>query len=115
MNKDEFLEMIEMLTSATVLNRLDWKQIDLEVFDAEINGCRIRLQSYFDFSVGEAFCSIRLYNKKNIEFASYSFSEVTDTKEYKLLHKLFNTIRDIFYKISESESAIMSGLKELLK
>ena len=115
MNKKEFLDMVEMLTNATALNRLNWKEINLEIFETEVNGCCIRLHSYYDFSVREAFCEMKLYNVEKKEFASYSFSEVTDKNEYNYLYSLFNLIRDIHYKISESESAIMSGLKELLK
>ena len=55
-----------------------------------------------------------LTNPNNEVFYTYSFSESTDKDEYKKLKNLYAVIRDVVYRITESENLILQGLEEAL-
>lgn len=62
----------------------------------------------------ESSVLLSLSNPDNVVFSTYSFSEETDKAEYDKLSLLYSVIRDVVYRISESEGMILKGLKKIL-
>ena len=46
-------------------------------------------------------------------YVVFTYSESTDIAEYQRLKELYQTIRDVVYRITESENLIIMGLKNL--
>lgn len=112
MTQEQYNSMIEMLILATQNRKLNWTELDGD-FEANIGGCSILLSSNYDFTVNISTYYLKMFNDKKIEFESYSFSEDLNTSEYQQLDRLYKTIRDIIYKITESENIILKKLQEM--
>ena len=50
---------------------------------------------------------------KGVEFESFSYSENIDIHEYQQLNRLYNVIRDKYYRITESENTILQNLEKM--
>lgn len=92
--------------------KIHWDENDGD-FSTKVGGCLIELVSSYDFSVGISSYSLRLYNTENVLFETISYSEDVDNEDFQRLNDLYQTIRDVNYKIKESEKIILDGLKKL--
>lgn len=115
MNNNDLVEMIDMLIKATQNRRLAWDEMNTNTYLTHVDGCGIELSSGFEFEVGDAYYKLSLSNADGELFANYSFSEITDASQYQSLKNLEVTIRDVRYRITESENAIMNGLRKMTK
>lgn len=115
MNNNDLIEMIDMLILATQNRNLAWDETKANIYLTHVDGCGIELSSSFEFEIGDAYYKISLSNADGEFFANYSFSEITDGRQYQNLKKLEVTIRDVRYRITESENAIMNGLRKMTK
>ena len=59
--------------------------------------------------------SLRLYNEDGELFETFCYSEDVDNEDYQRLNGLYITIRDVNYKITESEKIILDNLKKLIE
>lgn len=112
MNLSDCINMVVMLRTATIKKKIHWDENDGD-FSTKVGGCLIELVSSYDFSVGISSYSLRLYNTENVLFETISYSEDVDNEDFQRLNDLYQTIRDVNYKIKESEKIILDGLKKL--
>lgn len=112
MNLSDCINMVVMLKTATIKKKIHWDENDGD-FSTKVGGCLIELVSSYDFSVGISSYSLRLYNTENVLFETISYSEDVDNEDFQRLNDLYQTIRDVNYKITESEKIILDGLKKL--
>lgn len=83
-------------------------------FYTQINGCKVTIYSVYDVTIDESSYSLSLTNPNNEVFYTYSFGEATDKEEYEKLRMLYSEIRDVVYRITESENLILQGLENAL-
>ena len=114
MTQGEYSTMIDMLKSATLKKKIVWTE-DEGNFVTNVGGCNIELASSYDYQINLHSYSLKLSNRDGIVFNTYSYSEDVDVDDYQCLKRLYECIRDMNYKVSESEQIILSGLKDLLK
>lgn len=112
MNQNDYISMVEMLNTATQEKKIHWEEKD-EDFSTIIGGCLIELVPSYDYQVNVSSYSLRLSNKEGVLFETFSYSEDVDTEEYHRLNELYANIRDVNYKITESENIILDSLKKL--
>ena len=74
----------------------------------------LQFTSIYDVTIDESSYSLSLANPNGDVFYTYSFSESTDKDEYERLRTLYTVIRDVVYRITESENLILQGLEEAL-
>lgn len=106
--------MIAMLIKATLSKKLTWKENE-GTFSTSVSGCEIKLWSSYDYSIDTSSYTLQLSNCEDVVFVTYTYSENVNVDEYKQLDNLYNSIRDVNYRISESEKCILDALKELTK
>ncbi len=80
-----------------------------------MNGCGILLSSSYDYNINLCSFSLQLSNKDGVAFETFTYSEDVNPDEYNKLNSLYSSIRDVNYRISESEKCILDALKELTK
>lgn len=115
MNQQNYNRMVDMLTTATQSKKILWQEdASHSAFYTQINGCKVTIYSVYDITIDESSYSLSLTNPNNEVFYTYSFSESTDKDEYKKLKNLYAVIRDVVYRITESENLILQGLEEAL-
>lgn len=112
MNPNDYISMVEMLITATQEKKIRWEEKN-EDFSTKIGGCLIELVPSYDYQVNVSSYSLRLSNKEGMLFETFSYSEAVDNEEYHRLNELYATIRDVNYKITESEKIILDGLRKL--
>lgn len=112
MTHEQYNSMIEMLISTTLNRKLNWTELDGD-YKANIGDCSILLSSDYDYTVNISTYYLKMFNNEGIEFESFSFSKDLNTNEYQQLDRLYKTIRDIIYKITESENIILKKLQEM--
>lgn len=112
MNLSDCINMVVMLRTATIKKKIHWDENGGD-FSTKVGGCLIELVSSYDFSVGISSYSLRLYNTENVLFETISYSEDVDNEDFQRLNDLYQTIKDVNYKITESEKIILDGLKKL--
>ena len=117
MNKQEILVMVGMLIKATKNNRLNWEDVvpESNSYLTTVNGCNIKVFSSYDYDMGFPINNISLFNRDGQLFSTYSYNRLVEDQIFEILNELLNTIRDVQYKISESEKLIMDGLADLNK
>jgi len=113
MTTEQYNSMVAMLITATQNKKLIWKSSD-EDFCTNIGGCSIWLCSNYDFSVNVSTYNLKLFNKDNVQFENFSYSDDVNADEYRQLDQLYKSIRDVLYKITESENIILKGLNDLM-
>lgn len=115
MKSVEFDEMIDRLKDATKKDKLTWtiEPSDETIFYTSVNGCRIEVSVYYDASAMVNKTSIELYNISGDSFKKRIFSENGKPERYAQIHELYNIINDRYYKIKESETLILEGLRDL--
>ncbi len=115
MNQQNYNQMVDMLIDATKLQKISWQEdVQHNAFYTQINGCKVTIYSVYEISIDESSYSLSLANPNGEVFYTYSFSESTDKDEYEKLKKLYSEIRDVVYRITESENLILQGLEEAL-
>ena len=114
MTQEQYKSMIGMLITATLSKKLTWEENE-GTFSTSVNGCGIRLWSSYDYSIDTSSYTLQLSNCEGAVFETFAYSENVNVDEYKQLGNLYNSIRDVNYRISESEKCILDSLKELTK
>lgn len=115
MNQQNYNRMVEMLIAATKSQKILWEEdTQHNAFYTQINGCIVTIYSVYELSVDESSYSLSLANINNEVFYTYSFSDTTDKEEYEKLKTLYYEIRDVVYRITESENLILKGLERAL-
>lgn len=115
MNQQNYNRMVEMLIAATKSQKILWEEdTQHNAFYTQINGCTVTIYSVYELSVDESSYSLSLANINNEVFYTYSFSDTTDKEEYDKLKTLYYEIRDVAYRITESENLILKGLERAL-
>lgn len=116
MNQQNYDLIVDLLLKATKLEKISWEKISSKNgFGTNINNCWVTVSTSYDFTIDETSFSLTLSNTKGEEFANYYSSENSDKNEYVKLRSLYYAVRDVVYRITESESLIISGLKEVMK
>lgn len=113
MNPNDYINMVEMLNIATQEKKIHWEEQD-DNFSTKIGGCSIELIPFYEYQTNIS-SYLKLYNKEGVMFETFSYSENVETEEYNRLNKLYANIRDVNYKITESEKIILDGLKKLIE
>lgn len=116
MNQQNYDLIVDLLLKATKLEKISWEKISSKNgFGTNINNCWVTVSTSYDFTIDETSFSLTLSNTKGEEFANYYSSENSDKNEYVKLRSLYYAVRDVVYRITESENLIISGLKEVMK
>lgn len=63
--------------------------------------------------IQDNIASIELFNQGGLSFATYTYSSQVDEGDYNQLSELESVVRDRYFKITESEELIISGLESL--
>ena len=113
MKQTDYIKMVEMLSIATVTQKICWDEKNSS-FSTKIGGCLIELTYSYDFNVNTYTYYLKLYNNEGRLFETMSFSDDENTEEYNRLNELYANIRDIKYRITESEKIILDNLKDLI-
>jgi len=115
MKSVEFDEMIQRLQDATKKDKLKWaiEPSDETIYYTSVNGCRIDVSVYYDASAMANKSSIELFNTSGDSFKKKVFSENGKPERYAQIHELYKVINDRYYKIKESETLILDGLRDL--
>jgi hypothetical protein len=114
MTEKRYDKMITLLIGVTKSDKLKWNSDEEHgSFYTGINGCRIEIKSYYDHSLDDSIATLLLSNVNGQQFASYTYSSMSDEDEYKALVELEEAVRDKYYKITESERLIIEGLEQL--
>lgn len=115
MNQQNYDRMVDMLNAATQSKKILWhEESSHNAFYTKINGCYVTVYSIYDVTIDESSYSLSLANPNNEIFYTYSFSEAADKDEYEKLKSLYSEIRDVVYRITESENLILEGLETAL-
>ena len=115
MNQQNYNRMVVMLINATKSQKISWQEdVQHNAFYTQINGCKVTIYSVYEISIDESSYSLSLANPNGEVFYTYSFSESTDKDEYEKLKTLYSEIRDVVYRITESENLILQGLEDAL-
>lgn len=113
METSKFSEIIEMLTSATEKNSINWTEVNKD-FNTSVSGCKISVSSCFDSFTNEYYVSVAFFNDEGVQFDKELLYQASD-EMYNEVMKLYNLISDKYYKKTESENKILNGLKGLLE
>lgn len=113
MKREDYTSMVDMLISTTLNKKIKWEE-EANSFSTTIGGCKLKLTSTYDFTVNASSYSLELFNREGELFETFSYSEDVDEENFRQLDCLYNVIKDIKLKISESEKYIMEGLKRLM-
>ena len=118
MNKDEIINLVEMLHAATFRKKILWsiKNINTHrAFATNVNGCDILVGTDYaplnDCQVG----MIDLYNTVGTKFLSAQYFEDEDTDIYIKIKVLCTLIEDQLFLVTESKEKIFSSLEKLLR
>ena len=106
MNKDEIINLLEMLYEATLRKKIVWSLTSISgrrTYKIIINGC--------DILVGR----IDLYNSVGNKFLAGQFYEDVDTDIYLKIKILCVAIEDQLFLVTESKEKIFSSLSQLLE
>lgn len=115
MNQQNYNQMVDMLIAVTKSKKISWQEDrSHNAFYTLIKGCKVTIYSVYDVTIDESSFSLSLTNPNDEVFCTYSFSEAADKNEYEKLKKLYSEIRDVVYRITESENLILQGLEEAL-
>lgn len=117
MNKDEIINLVEMLYAATFQKKIKWsiKKIGtLRAYVTNINGCDILVGTDYaplnDCQVG----MIELYNTIGEKFLSNKYFEDEEYDIYMRINLLCSLIEDQLFLVTESKEKIFSSLSSLL-
>ena len=115
MNNEQYIQLVEMLKQATEKGLLKWElDTSNRVFYTDINGCRINLDVYYDSSLKDNSAMLELFNGDGASFKTFLYTDLMEHAEYERLNRLYEKVKDRYYRISESEESIIKGLTDLL-
>lgn len=115
MNQQNYNRMVEMLIDATKSQRIIWQEDQTHnAYKTQIKGCNVIISTVYDINIDESSFSLSLANPNNEVFNTYTFGDIADKVEYNRLKSLYSAIRDVVYRITESENLILEGLEEVL-
>ena len=107
MNNEQYIQLVEMLKQATEKGLLKWElDTSNSVFYTDINGCRINLK--------DNSAMLELFNGDGASFKTFLYTDLMEHAEYERLNRLYEKVKDRYYRISESEESIIKGLTDLL-
>lgn len=112
MTTEQYKSMVAMLIAATKNRKLSWIESN-DDFYTDIDGCTLWVCTQYDFNVNVSTYTLKLYNKDKVLFETFTYSEDTNSEEYQQLEVLYENIRDVLYKITESEHTILTKLERL--
>ena len=84
------------------------------MFSTSIDKCKINISSNYDGYNNDYYVNLTFFNVEGVQFDSLTYYETPDREIYNTVHVLYNLISDKYYKKSESENIIISGLKKLI-
>lgn len=112
MSNFNFDSLVDLLIKATDNNKLGWQaSADGRGYSAKVGKCTVTLTSDYDSSIGINEYDLLLFNAKGERFESFSYNETA--VEYSKLNRLYDSIRDGLYHITESERDIMDTLTSI--
>lgn len=112
MTQEQYKSMVDMLIKATLNRKLSWNEANGD-FYTDIDGCALWVCLNYDFTVNISSYILKLFNNDKVEFETFTYTESENHEEYQQLGKLYNIIRDVLYKITESENTILKKLEKL--
>lgn len=107
-------EIIRLLHEVTSSESIRWENIGNDIFSTSIDKCKINISSNYDGYNNDYYVNLTFFNVDGVQFDSVTYYETPNSEIYKTVHDLYNLISDKFYKKSESERIIISGLKKLI-
>lgn len=114
MTDSQYNEMVLMLTKATKSRKLSWTWDEQSgEYSTKLGDCSVVISSSIDFQMQSESVSLMLKNANGDQFDSYNRNSVIDPEGYSDLEALYAEVRDSYFKIRESESTILSKLREL--
>lgn len=114
MTDEQYEKMIELLKTTTQKGKLEWNYYNsADKFYTYVNNCKVELSIHYNAGIQDSVASIELYNQDGLSFATYTFYSKVDINDYNLLNELDDIVRDKYYKITESENLIISGLETI--
>jgi len=115
MKTTEFEEMLDLLKEATLSGKLEWSATNNSKFSfsAIVNGCTIIVSNFYDPVGMSNKVTIELLNSSGDSFKKNVYSQTVKPERYDQIKELYNAIRDRYYRITESELLILSGLRNL--
>lgn len=115
MKTTEFEEMLQLLKQATLSGKLEWfMTANSKVsFSTLINGCTIVISNFYDNVGMSNKAAVEMLNASGESFKKNVYSQSVKPERYDQIKEIFDVIKDRYYKISESEKLILSGLREL--
>lgn len=116
MKEEDYKNMVSMLIRATNEKKIKWTETSNPAlgYTTEVGGCRLKIWSVYDMQLDDSSYGLSLANPDGKVFSTYSFSEMDNSDDYVQLAVLYNAIRDVVYRISESEILILKGLQNLV-
>ena len=112
---EQYSKMLDMLEQSTQKGLLIWSVgANSSIFYTTVNGCRIDVEASYDVNMKENVARLRLYNADGEIFSRQFFMKKFDVEEYDRVYHLYMVIKDKYYKVTESENLIMTGLDQLL-
>ena len=108
----DYNKMVNLLIQVTDGRLLNWTKIE-DGYKATIGNCSVSIFSIYDPSVNISEYRLQLYNADDLNFDGINCDE--SNEEYSLFDTLYNSIRDSYYHIKESEKDIMDSLNEMVK
>lgn len=114
MTEIQYIDMVGMLIKATNMRTLSWSFNSVQdLFYAKLGDCQVCVTNIVDFNMQTEEVRLELYNSDGNMFDSISTDSVLSIELRSLMNQLFETIRDSYYKIRESEEMILSSLRKL--
>ena len=114
MAKRTVIEIIGFLQEVTSNGAIQWENIGNDIFSTSIDKCKINISSNYDGYNNDYYVNLTFFNVDGVQFDSVTYYETPNSEIYKTVHDLYNLISDKYYKKSESERIIISGLKKLI-
>lgn len=114
MTESQYNEMVSMLIKATQARKLSWSWDESSgEYSAKLSDCWVRISSHIDFQMQAEIVTLMLINANGDQFDSISGNSAIDTDQYNQLNRLYEEVRNSYFRIRESETMIMDKLREL--
>ena len=114
MEERTVIEIIGLLQEVTSNGAIQWENIGNDIFSTSIDKCKINISSNYDGYNNDYYVNLAFFNADGVQFDTLTYYETPERELYNKVHGLYNLISDKYYKKSESERIIISGLKKLI-
>lgn len=112
---EQYSKMLDMLEQSTQKGLLTWSRgVSGSIFYTMVNGCQIDVEASYDVNLKDHITRLRLYNADGEVFSRQFFMKNFDVDDYERVFRLYTLVKDKYYKVTESENLIMTGLDQLL-